>query len=85
MHVDAAYGGFTVVTERGKRLLRGIERADSISLDAHKWFFQPYEVACLVAKDAGKLPESNRSRNKTTTCTKEQFCNPPGLGKLSRV
>ena len=58
MHVDAAYGGFAVVTERGKRLLRGIERAASISLDAHKWFFQPYEVACLVAKDAGKLEQA---------------------------
>ena len=39
MHVDAAYGGFSVVTERGKKLLRGIERADSIGLDAHKWYF----------------------------------------------
>jgi len=36
LHVDAAYGGFAVVTERGKRLLRGIERADSVGLDAHK-------------------------------------------------
>ena len=44
LHVDAAYGGFAVVTERGKELLRGIERADSVGLDAHKWFFQPYEV-----------------------------------------
>ena len=55
MHVDAAYGGFAVVTERGKRLLRGIERADSIVLDAHKWFFQPYEAACLIVKDVGTL------------------------------
>ncbi len=44
LHVDAAYGGFAVVTEQGKELLRGIERADSIGLDAHKWFFQPYEA-----------------------------------------
>ncbi len=36
MHVDAAYGGFAIVTARGKRLLRGIERADLIGLDAHK-------------------------------------------------
>ena len=51
LHVDAAYGGFAVVTEEGKRLLRGIERADSIGMDAHKWFFQPYESGCLLVKN----------------------------------
>ena len=55
LHVDASYGGFAIVTERGKALLRGIERADSIALDAHKWFFQPYEVGCLLVKDVGTL------------------------------
>ena len=55
LHIDAAYGGFAVVTERGKKLLRGIERADSIGLDAHKWFFQPYEAGCLMVKDAKTL------------------------------
>ena len=55
LHVDAAYGGFAVVTEQGKRILRGIERADSIVLDAHKWFFQPYEVGCLMVKDITTL------------------------------
>ncbi len=55
MHVDAAYGGFAVIAEHGKALLRGIERADSVNLDAHKWFFQPYEVGCLLLKDVGKL------------------------------
>jgi len=55
LHVDAAYGGFAVVTERGKRILRGIERADSIVLDAHKWFFQPYEVGCLMVRDISTL------------------------------
>ena len=55
LHVDAAYGGFAVVTERGKELLRGIERADSIGLDAHKWFFQPYEAGGLLVKDVGTL------------------------------
>ena len=55
LHVDAAYGGFAVVTERGKRLLRGIERADSICLDAHKWFFQPYEAGCVLVKDVNTL------------------------------
>ena len=55
LHVDAAYGGFVVVTEAGKRLLAGIERADSIGLDAHKWFFQPYEAGCLLVKDGHTL------------------------------
>ncbi|MDE0405388.1 MAG: aminotransferase class I/II-fold pyridoxal phosphate-dependent enzyme [Nitrospira sp.] len=55
LHVDAAYGGFAIVTERGKELLRGIERADSIGLDAHKWFFQPYEAGCLLVKDQRTL------------------------------
>ena len=55
LHVDAAYGGFAVVTEEGKKLLRGIERADSIGMDAHKWFFQPYEAGCLLVKDARTL------------------------------
>ena len=58
LHVDAAYGGFAIVTEQGKRLLRGIERADSIGLDAHKWFFQPYEVGCLLAKDENTLKKA---------------------------
>ena len=51
LHVDAAYGGFAVVTGAGKRLLAGIERADSIGLDAHKWLFQPHEAGCLLVKD----------------------------------
>ncbi len=55
LHVDASYGGFAIVTERGKELLRGIERADSIGLDAHKWFFQPYEAGCLLVKDQRTL------------------------------
>ncbi len=55
LHVDAAYGGFAIVTDEGKQLLRGIERADSIGLDAHKWFFQPYEAGCLMVKDLSTL------------------------------
>lgn len=55
LHVDAAYGGFAVVTEKGKMLLRGIERADSVVLDAHKWFFQPYEAGGLLVKDMRTL------------------------------
>lgn len=55
LHVDGAYGGFAVITERGRRLLRGMERADSITLDAHKWLFQPFEAGCLLVRDVADL------------------------------
>ena len=55
LHVDAAHGGFAVLTEPGARLLRGIERADSIGMDPHKWLFQPYEAGCLLVRDVRTL------------------------------
>ena len=55
MHVDAAYGGFAAISERGKQFLSGIERADSVGLDPHKWLFQPYEVGALLVKDERTL------------------------------
>ena len=55
LHVDAAHGGFAVLTEPGARVLRGIERADSIGMDPHKWLFQPYEAGCLLVKDVRTL------------------------------
>jgi glutamate/tyrosine decarboxylase-like PLP-dependent enzyme len=55
LHVDGAYGGFAALTERGKRLLAGLERADSISLDAHKWLYQPFEAGCVMVRDVATL------------------------------
>ena len=55
LHIDAAHGGFVLVTEEGKKILSGVERADSVVLDAHKWFFQPYEVGGLMVKDMRTL------------------------------
>jgi glutamate/tyrosine decarboxylase-like PLP-dependent enzyme len=55
LHVDAAYGGFAMLTERGRALFSGLERADSITLDAHKWLFQPFEAGCLMVKDVRRL------------------------------
>ena len=54
-HVDAAYGGFAVLTRRGAAALAGIDRADSISADPHKWLFQPYEAGCILVRDLGPL------------------------------
>ena len=58
LHVDAAYGGFAILTERGKALLGDMKRADSIGLDAHKWFFQPFEAGALIVKNAKCLEDA---------------------------
>jgi len=55
LHVDAAYGGFAVLTERGRQLFHGLERADSIAMDAHKWLYQPFEAGCLMVRDVQAL------------------------------
>lgn len=54
-HVDAAYGGFFMLTERGRRVLRGIERADSMVLDPHKTLFLPYGTGSLLVRDPAPL------------------------------
>jgi aromatic-L-amino-acid/L-tryptophan decarboxylase len=59
-HVDAAYGGFAALTARGQRLLMGIERADSIALDPHKWFYYPFEAGCVLVRRGNLLRETFR-------------------------
>ncbi len=59
LHVDAAYGGFFVLTERGRRKLAGIERADSIVLDPHKGLFLPYGTGSLLVRDGAALKRAH--------------------------
>ena len=58
LHADAAYGGFAVLTARGRAALAGIERADSVTLDPHKWLYQPYECGCILVRDGARLREA---------------------------
>jgi len=55
LHVDAAYGWSAVLTHEGRGALAGIERADSITLDPHKWFGQPFDAGCLLVKHGWQL------------------------------
>jgi aromatic-L-amino-acid/L-tryptophan decarboxylase len=57
LHADAAYGGFAVLSDRGRRELQGLEHADSITLDPHKWLYQPFECGCLLVRE-GRLLRS---------------------------
>src|SRR5438132_95948 len=54
-HIDAAYGGFAVLTQRGREALRGLELADSVTLDPHKWLYQPFECGCLLVRTGRQL------------------------------
>jgi glutamate/tyrosine decarboxylase-like PLP-dependent enzyme len=55
LHVDGAYGAPAVLTERGRAVLAGLERADSLVLDPHKWLFQPYEIGCVLVRQGDLL------------------------------
>lgn len=50
-HVDGAYGGLAAGTEMAKGLFKGIELADSVAVDFHKWLYQPFEAGCAIVKD----------------------------------
>jgi aromatic-L-amino-acid/L-tryptophan decarboxylase len=51
-HVDGAYGAPGSLDERKKHLFAGLERADSVSLDPHKWLYVPVDAGCLLFHDA---------------------------------
>ena len=59
MHVDGAYGGFFQLTSRGREMFRGIERADSVTLDPHKGLFLPYGTGSLVVRDGEALRQAH--------------------------
>jgi glutamate decarboxylase len=54
-HVDAAWGGPTLFSDRHRQLLRGIERADSVTIDAHKQLYVPMGAGMVVFKDPTAL------------------------------
>jgi aromatic-L-amino-acid decarboxylase len=58
LHVDGAYGAPAVLTDKGKALLDGLELADSLSLDPHKWLFQSFEAGCVLVRDRSLLLET---------------------------
>jgi aromatic-L-amino-acid/L-tryptophan decarboxylase len=55
LHVDGAYGAPAALCERGRSALAGLDRADSLVLDPHKWLFQPYEIGCVLVREPGLL------------------------------
>jgi glutamate/tyrosine decarboxylase-like PLP-dependent enzyme len=57
MHVDGSYGAFAVLAKSARKLFAGIEQADSIALDPHKWLYLPVDVGCVIYR----APERTRA------------------------
>ncbi|HSE81051.1 MAG TPA: aminotransferase class V-fold PLP-dependent enzyme [Gaiellaceae bacterium] len=60
LQVDAAYGGFFLLTEHGRRILVGIERSRSVTMDPHKGLFLPFGSGALIVRDEHQLAEAHR-------------------------
>lgn len=54
-HVDAAYGGTLAFSEKHRGKLKGIELADSITFDPHKWMFVPFACGAVLVRDGGRI------------------------------
>lgn len=54
-HVDAAYGGALAMSEKHRHKLKGIERADSVTIDPHKWMFVPFAAGATLVRDGGDV------------------------------
>lgn len=57
-HVDAAYGGAARLSARDAARVPGLELADSVTVDPHKWFFQAYDLGALVVRDGRHLHQT---------------------------
>jgi glutamate/tyrosine decarboxylase-like PLP-dependent enzyme len=58
LHVDAAYGGGMLLSHQWPMRDQGLELADSITIDPHKWFYAPLDAGAVLAKDANRLTAS---------------------------
>lgn len=58
LHVDAAYGGFFMLTEQGKAKFKGIERSDSLVIDPHKGLFLPYGLGVVIVKNGHHIKKA---------------------------
>ena len=58
LHADGAYGAAAVLCDAGRLALDGLAEVDSLSLDPHKWLFQPFEIGCVLVRDGEKLKDT---------------------------
>jgi glutamate/tyrosine decarboxylase-like PLP-dependent enzyme len=59
-HVDGAYGALAVLSPRLRPLFAGLDRAQSVAADPHKWMYVPYEAGAALVRDVGRMPDAFR-------------------------
>ncbi|HEY5628466.1 MAG TPA: pyridoxal-dependent decarboxylase, partial [Candidatus Limnocylindrales bacterium] len=79
-HVDAAYGGAARLSARDASRVPGLELADSVTVDPHKWFFQAYDLGALVVRDGDHL---RQTFDRSPEYYRGGETAPPGPGALS--
>ncbi len=84
LHVDAAYGGAVWLSEKHQHLLEGANQADSLTIDPHKWLYQPYDIGGLFVRNADHLLDTFKTSGSYLKET-EQYRNFSDKGvQLSR-
>lgn len=59
LHIDAAYGGFFLLCDEGRAVIKGLERSDSIVMDPHKGLFLPYGTGAAIVKNGAHLARAH--------------------------
>jgi glutamate/tyrosine decarboxylase-like PLP-dependent enzyme len=73
LHIDGAFGAWAALSNTSKHLVAGMERADSLAFDLHKWMYMPYEIGCVLVQH----PETHRD----TFALSPAYLAPAGDGR----
>jgi aromatic-L-amino-acid decarboxylase len=77
-HVDAAFGAWAAITPDSKHLVSGMERADSLAFDLHKWMYLPYDIGCILVK-------SEQAHRRSFSLTPTYLAHGEGLRGMTGV
>ena len=76
-HVDGAFGALANLSPRLRPLLQGMNRADSLAFDFHKWAQVPYDCGCILVRDPAR--QSRPLPKAWTTCDETPAASPAGI------